>query len=120
MCTSVLVGHLQTQCFYPALESTGMPSAVPAHMCVRMCARVSCPSAEPEVFSVENDLITPTFKYKRPQLQRRYEVEIDAMYKALRGNSNVSSYAPSRAISRATSKPGVEIEATHVIRAKAH
>jgi hypothetical protein len=71
------------------------------------------------VFSVENGLITPTFKYKRPQLQRRYQVEIDSMYRALRGNSNVSSYAPSRAISRATSK-AAEIDATHVIRAKAH
>lgn len=69
---------------------------------------------------MENDLITPTFKFKRPKLQRRYESEIDAMYRALRGNSNVSSYAPSRAISRATSKPGAEIEATHIIRAKAH
>jgi hypothetical protein len=75
------------------------------------------------LFTVENDLITPTFKFKRPQLQRRFQAEIDAMYRALRGNSNVSSYAPSRAISRATSrvlsKGGAEIEVPHVI-AKAH
>jgi hypothetical protein len=75
------------------------------------------------LFTVENDLITPTFKYKRPQLQRRFQVEIDAMYRTLRGNSNVSSYAPSRAISRATSgalsKGGAEIEVPHVI-AKVH
>jgi len=38
---------------------------------------------EPEAFSVEADLMTPSFKLKRPQLQRRYQREIDAMYKAL-------------------------------------
>lgn len=30
---------------------------------------------EPEQFSVENDCLTPTFKYKRPQLQKRYQVQ---------------------------------------------
>lgn len=29
---------------------------------------------EPEQFSVENDCLTPTFKFKRPQLQKRYQV----------------------------------------------
>ena len=38
---------------------------------------------DPEPFSVENELLTPTFKYKRPQLQKKYQAEIDAMYKAL-------------------------------------
>lgn len=27
-----------------------------------------------EQFSVENDCMTPTFKFKRPQLQKRYQV----------------------------------------------
>eukprot|EP00775_Hariotina_reticulata_P012349 gene12349-12483_t len=35
---------------------------------------------EPEQFSVDNDCLTPTFKFKRPQLQKRYQAEIDAMY----------------------------------------
>jgi long-chain acyl-CoA synthetase len=39
---------------------------------------------EPELFSVENDLLTPTFKLKRPQLQKRYQAEIDAMYAAMK------------------------------------
>jgi len=38
---------------------------------------------EPVPFSVENDLLTPTFKAKRPQLKERYQKEIDAMYKEL-------------------------------------
>ena len=39
---------------------------------------------EPELFSVENELLTPTFKLKRPQLQKKYQAEIDAMYAALK------------------------------------
>jgi len=35
---------------------------------------------ESEPFSVDNELLTPTFKLKRPQLQKKYQKEIDAMY----------------------------------------
>ena len=35
---------------------------------------------ETELFSVENDLMTPTFKLKRPQLQQKYQSEIDELY----------------------------------------
>jgi long-chain acyl-CoA synthetase len=35
---------------------------------------------ETELFSVENELMTPTFKLKRPQLQQKYQSEIDALY----------------------------------------
>jgi len=37
----------------------------------------------PETFTVENNLLTPTFKSKRPQLQERYQKEIDEMYEDL-------------------------------------
>ncbi|KAI8077880.1 uncharacterized protein BX664DRAFT_287488 [Halteromyces radiatus] len=38
---------------------------------------------ETEPFSMENDLLTPTFKVKRPQAKKRYEAEIAAMYESL-------------------------------------
>ncbi|KAI8110231.1 hypothetical protein M9435_001910 [Picochlorum sp. BPE23] len=39
---------------------------------------------ESELFSVENDLLTPTFKSKRPQLQKKYQSIIDDMYAKLK------------------------------------
>ena len=35
---------------------------------------------EPELWSVENGMLTPTFKTKRNDLKKRYQAEIDAMY----------------------------------------
>lgn len=34
----------------------------------------------PEPFTVDNDLLTPTLKLKRHQLQRRFQRQIDDMY----------------------------------------
>ncbi|RHZ05508.1 hypothetical protein DYB31_004804 [Aphanomyces astaci] len=34
----------------------------------------------PDVFTVEHDLVTPTFKLKRPQLKAYFQRQIDAMY----------------------------------------
>jgi long-chain acyl-CoA synthetase len=39
---------------------------------------------EPNVFTVEDDLITPSMKLKRPQLQRKYQQVIDDMYAQLK------------------------------------
>jgi hypothetical protein len=69
---------------------------------------------------VDNDLITPTFKLKRPQLQRRYQREVDALYAGLKGSSRLSSYATSRntttggAPSRGTSRGGAGVEMAQV------
>jgi long-chain acyl-CoA synthetase len=38
---------------------------------------------EPTPFSVEDDVVTPSMKLKRPQLQKKYQKEIDALYKDL-------------------------------------
>ena len=35
-------------------------------------------------FSVDADLLTPTFKLRRPQLLKHYQTEIDALYEALK------------------------------------
>lgn len=36
-----------------------------------------------EQFSVDNGLLTPTFKLKRPQARGKYEKEIEAMYASM-------------------------------------
>ncbi|KAF3323763.1 long chain acyl-CoA synthetase 2 [Carex littledalei] len=40
---------------------------------------------DPTPFSIERDLITPTFKLKRPQLLKYYKERIDAMYEEVKG-----------------------------------
>ena len=37
---------------------------------------------ESEQFSVDNDLLTPTFKLKRPQLKRKYQTIITDLYQS--------------------------------------
>jgi long-chain acyl-CoA synthetase len=37
-----------------------------------------------EPFSVENNLATPSMKLKRPQLLKRYQTDVDAMYRDLK------------------------------------
>ena len=42
---------------------------------------LACPV--PQGFTIENDCLTPTFKLKRPQLQKRYQAQINTMYQAI-------------------------------------
>eukprot|EP00271_Cylindrocystis_brebissonii_P016386 TRINITY_DN3988_c0_g2_i1.p1 TRINITY_DN3988_c0_g2~~TRINITY_DN3988_c0_g2_i1.p1 ORF type:complete len:752 (+),score=150.20 TRINITY_DN3988_c0_g2_i1:264-2258(+) len=43
---------------------------------------------DPVPFDIERDLLTPTFKKKRPQLLKYYKAHIDAMYDKLRAASS--------------------------------
>lgn len=58
----------------------GFPRAAQGFEMVR-AIYIESPS---NLFSVENDLLTPTFKLKRAPLQKRYQAEVDAMYAALK------------------------------------
>lgn len=40
-----------------------------------------------EQFTVDNNLMTPTFKLKRAPLQQHFQKEIDAMYEILRSGA---------------------------------
>lgn len=42
--------------------------------------RVKAVFLDPEQWSVDNGLMTPSFKLKRNQLQKHYQAEIDRMY----------------------------------------
>jgi len=43
------------------------------------------------MFSVQNELLTPTFKTKRPQVEKRYTNEIAKMYETLEWRDAVST-----------------------------
>lgn len=44
--------------------------------------RIAAVWLDAEEWSVDNDMMTPSFKLKRPQLQKHYQKEIDQMYKS--------------------------------------
>ncbi len=45
-----------------------------------MRLQVQAVHLHPELFTVENGLLTPTFKLKRPQAKQAFQAAIDAMY----------------------------------------
>lgn len=50
---------------------------------LRSFEQVSAVTLVPEPFTVENGLLTPTFKLKRPQAKAAYEALIDNMYESI-------------------------------------
>ena len=44
------------------------------------CFQVKDIILEPEMWSIENNKLTPTFKSKREELLKHYQVDIDEMY----------------------------------------
>jgi hypothetical protein len=53
---------------------------------------------------VDNDLMTPTFKLRRPQLLAHYKDVVDGLYASLKGSSAASSRWGSKAPSAASSR----------------
>ena len=47
------------------------------------CLQVAAIHLTADAFSVENGLLTPTFKLKRPQAKQQFSQAIDAMYNTL-------------------------------------
>ncbi len=62
-------------------------------MCVCVCVHVQgfelvkAVHLEAEPFSVENDLLTPSFKLRRAPLQKKYQAAITSMYAQLKKGS---------------------------------
>jgi long-chain acyl-CoA synthetase len=52
---------------------------------VAPCLQVAAVFLTPEPFAVDNGLLTPSFKLKRPQAKQAFQQEIDAMYHKLDG-----------------------------------
>ena len=67
----------------PCLNVPPCPSLSPSPQGFEMVRAIYIESPT-NLCSVENDLLTPTFKLKRAPLQKRYQPEIDAMYAALK------------------------------------
>jgi long-chain acyl-CoA synthetase len=72
-------------------------------------------------FTIENDCLTPTFKLKRPALQRRYQAQINEMYESL-GEGEVAKLAavapaspaqPAAPVEPASPKTPVDSPSTH-------
>ena len=48
-----------------------------------MLLQVAAIHLHPEQFSIENGMMTPTFKVKRPQAKTAFQKQLDAMYDKL-------------------------------------
>lgn len=52
-------------------------------LCICPSLQVAAIHLHPEPFSLENGLMTPTFKVKRPQSKTKFQKQLDAMYSKL-------------------------------------
>ena len=57
--------------------------SIPPHTLMTGFEQVKAIHLHHELFSVENDLFTPTFKLKRPQARKAFQADIDRMYSSL-------------------------------------
>ena len=48
-----------------------------------MLLQVAAIHLHPDPFSIENGMMTPTFKVKRPQAKTAFQKQLDAMYDKL-------------------------------------
>lgn len=67
------------RCLRAGLCSRGWEAAGGRHAATR---RSCLPPSHP--FRIENDLLTPSMKLKRPQLAKHFQPQIDAMYREIK------------------------------------
>ena len=81
-----LGGDLASLCAHPAVRDAVLKSMLDEGRSARLRGfeQVAAVALSHELFSVENGLLTPTFKLKRPQAKAAFQAQIDAMYSGLK------------------------------------
>ena len=54
-----------------------------ARVCVYACVQAKAIQLQTDQFSVENDLLTPTYKLRRPTFRRMFSESVNEMYGSL-------------------------------------
>ena len=80
-----LGGDLASLCAHPAVRDAVLKSMLDEGRSAKLRGfeQVAAVALSHELFSVENGLLTPTFKLKRPQAKAAFQAQIDAMYSGL-------------------------------------
>ena len=80
-----LGGDVPALCRNPAVRAAVLASMLDEGRAAKLRGfeQVAAVALAADPFSVDNGLLTPTFKLKRPQAQAAFRGEIDAMYAAL-------------------------------------
>eukprot|EP00197_Chlamydomonas_leiostraca_P002909 CAMPEP_0202857292 /NCGR_PEP_ID=MMETSP1391-20130828/295_1 /ASSEMBLY_ACC=CAM_ASM_000867 /TAXON_ID=1034604 /ORGANISM="Chlamydomonas leiostraca, Strain SAG 11-49" /LENGTH=690 /DNA_ID=CAMNT_0049536077 /DNA_START=146 /DNA_END=2218 /DNA_ORIENTATION=- len=84
-----LGGDLATLCASPHVREAVVKSMQEEARVAQLRGfeQVSAIHLHPELFTVDNELLTPTFKLKRPQAKAAFQPAIDAMYASLPSGS---------------------------------